>query len=163
MAWEDLAPFGAVRVEADSESPDTAQFSYEGSRATLNLEFTPSLGLTGRLSLIVPRILGGSFTGASLPTKLSRILPCQHPIFPTLLAPEISAIQCRGPRGAVFEYDRQAGAPVSIQAYQKYRFVVVFTAVRYAVKRDDPTQTSELYRFVERYVQLGIENIIRPG
>lgn len=166
MGWTELQQLCDVEIEADSESPETASFTNESSRAVLLLKITPSAGAMTTVNLLGPilNILGYSQYNSSLTTRMNRVLPLQHPMFGWMFATEIGGVQGRGPRAGVPAADRHiaAGTP-GWQAYQHYRFAVVFTSVKYAVKRNDPAQQSELYRFVERHHQLGLENIARPG
>lgn len=167
MGWVDLKQICRVEVEADSEAPDIASFGATASRATLVLKLTPlAVSPFTTLAGIVARILGVSMYKEGIgPTRMTRVLPLQHPMFATLFATEIASFQGRGPRRGLAAWHAATGSrpEAAWQAYEHYRVVVVFTHARYAVKADDNTQTSELYRFVERHVQLGIENIIRQG
>lgn len=167
MSWTDLRQICEVEIEADSEAPDMASFSYTSSRATLVLKLTPKTPVGSNISLsgIIARILGASMYKEGPQTRMVRVLPLQHPMFATMFATEIASFQGRGPLGGVAAWHSALGSvpPAQWQAYEHYRVVVVFTNVKYAVKEDDPNQGSELYRFVERHVQLGIENIVRQG
>lgn len=167
MAWNELRTDAySVEIEADSESPDMAAFSNEQGRAVLVLNLRPNDGAIAIPNLIGPirDILGASIYSNGLLTRMSRILPLQHPLFPWMFATEITSIQGRGQASGVRAYHRRADTHgVNWQYYRQYRFVVVFSGVKYAVKKDEGTEQSELYRYVERYHQLGLENIIRPG
>lgn len=167
MAWSDLDNYcQSVEIEANSESPDIASFSNEVSRATLVLKLTPlSPSGSTTVNLLGPilAILGNSHYSSARVTRMSRTLPLQHPMWGWLFATEIASIQGRGPRKNVKAEAVWQGAGVNWQAYDHYRVTVVFTGVKYAVKKDDPLAETELYRFVERHFQLGLENITRQG
>lgn len=164
MGWNYLRELvTSVEIESDSESPDVASFTNENSRATLVLKIVPTGTSGANLLGPVYAILGASNYSNSTATNMVRELPLQHPMFGWLFATEIASMQGRGQINLVKADGNLGSSPPPWQAYDHYRLVVVFTSVKYAVKREESLNESELYRFVERHFQLGLENIIRPG
>lgn len=177
MGWDFLKNYAAWRIDADSESPDISSFTSENGRTTLVLELRVPPQRDYPIAYVNMRgvvigILGYSEYTPSTASRMTRELPLQHPQYPWMFATEIASIQGRSPKlysvggapASVEIFTRQSQRlGVKIQAYKLYRAVVVFTAVKYNVLRNRSLQESELYRFVERNYQLGLENIIRQG
>jgi hypothetical protein len=162
MSWATLRSLCTLSdTFADSESEDICSVNNERSRATVTLFL--SVPNAFRMAEVIRCILGYAYLSQTPVTKMRRVLPLQHLSFTSLFATEISSIQGRGPvRGVSFNESR-VPSRIHVQAYNHYRLVVLFESLPYDVLRDQDEQPSELYRFTEYHMQLGVENIIRPG
>ncbi len=173
MAWSLTYPF---KIEMDSAAADIMSASTTEARAVVSIQFYPGIreNLVLFLEKTLREILGEVSYDATQASKMYRGLPLRHPLLPHLWATDIAKIQGVGlwqedeafigiGRSARTTYTSAEPPAQKFPRYKMYRFEVVFTSPFYVMAENDAAQTSELYRFVERWPQLGMENQVREG
>jgi hypothetical protein len=120
-------------VVMDNEAPEQAQFSIDGSRSTMVLDFqlTPPQDMYG----LIEDLLGFSYRNEGRVSMLSRNVPMRHPIYYWQVATQITSIQGRGPQVPQTN-QTPLGLAGPFAVYQSYRCVVGFEVPDYAVMDD---------------------------